>query len=492
MKLVPKLATALLSGVFVVITVFTVWRIREEIRAFHQDVREQQRVIALTTAASLYKGRTREEAMRLAARVDATRQVIRVRFVSLSSNPAPALAPRVAAAGVRLMPTGVTQLVRRIGAAEADSLLTYMAAPVVDEPAGAIELAQVLPPRAAFISRGVDRALLSSAAMLLISGLIVAYIGASVVGQPVSELIAAARRIGAGEFDVFGPVHRKDEFGELARALRSMGRDLQSGRDRMEQEADARIRAIEQLRHAERLATLGQLASVLAHEIGTPLNVIGGHAKMIATGTLAGPLAAESAQTIGQQCDRMTAIVRRILDYARRRPGRRALVKASDILLQATELLSGLARQRDVALLLDTAPENIELWADPDQLQQAVTNLALNAVQASSPGQSVRLSVEVCMRPERPGDDSPFVVLTVEDTGVGVSPEIQQRIFEPFFTTKPPGEGTGLGLSVVRDIVVEHGGHLQVSSAPGRGARFSIHLPQRDLPGTEPMDQANR
>lgn len=482
MKLVPKLATALLSGVFVVIAVFTVWRIREEIRAFDHDVRTQQRVIALTTAASLYKGRTREEAMRLAARVDATRNVIRVRFVSLGSDPGPALEPRVEAASVQLTVGGVTQLVRRIGSAETDSLLTYIAAPVVDEPAGAIELAQVLPPQAAFISRGVDSALLSSAAMLLISGFIVAYIGARVVGQPVSELIAAARRIGAGEFDVSGPVHRSDEFGELARALRSMGQDLESGRDRMRQEAEARIGAIEQLRHAERLVTLGQLASVLAHEIGTPLNVIGGHAKMIATGTLAGPLVAESAQTIGQQCERMTAIVRRILDYARRRPGRRAFVKATDILLQASELLSGLARQREVALLLEPAPESTELWANPDQLQQALTNLALNAVQASSPGQSVRLSIEVRARDGQAGEASRWVVLTVEDAGVGFSAEIQQRIFEPFFTTKPPGEGTGLGLSVVHDIVAEHGGSLEVSSVPGGGARFSICLPQDDLP----------
>ena len=148
-------------------------------------------------------------------------------------------------------------------------------------------------------------------------------IGARVVGKPVSQLIHATRRIGEGDFNVLDAIHRRDEFGELADALRSMSREIEAERLRTRREVEARIQALEQLRHAERLTTLGQLASVLAHEIGTPLNVIAGHGKLIAGGRLTTEGVSESATAIGEQSERITRIVRRILDYARRRPARR-------------------------------------------------------------------------------------------------------------------------------------------------------------------------
>src|SRR4029079_19530443 len=121
---------------------------------------------------------------------------------------------------------------------------------------GAIELAQPLAPRTAYISRGVSNVLASSAALLVVCGLLVALIGVRLVGKRVSELIAAARRIGAGNFDAMLALHRKDELGELARALSSMSTELGAARRRMTDETEARIRALEQLRHAERLVTL--------------------------------------------------------------------------------------------------------------------------------------------------------------------------------------------------------------------------------------------
>jgi signal transduction histidine kinase len=477
-KLVPKLALALFAGVFVVVAAFTAFRVRSEIQLFDQDARRDQRIVGLTAGAALSKTRTREEAIRLAKRVDASRESIRVRFVSLDQGAEPKLRPLVPL-DASPAPGEWKQVVkpREASKESADLLVTYVGAPVVDEAHGAIELAQPLASRAEYIWRGIWSGLASSVAMLMVGGLTVVLIGARVVGRPVSQLIHATRKIGEGDFNVLEAIRRGDEFGELAEALRSMSREIEAERLRTRREAEARIQALEQLRHADRLTTLGQLASVLAHEIGTPLNVIAGHGKLIAGGRMAADGIAESAAAIGEQSERITRIVRRILDYARRRPARRARLDAVDVVRQASALLQGLAIQRRVILDVTEPGTKALLDADPDQLQQAVTNLALNAIHASPPHAQVRLTLANVDRAVR-GDEGYFVAISVHDSGAGVADDIRHRIFEPFFTTKPPGEGTGLGLSVVKDIVEDHGGFVEVLTGAAGGSVFTIYLPR--------------
>jgi signal transduction histidine kinase len=479
-KLVPKLALALFAGVFVVVAAFTAIRVRSEIQLFDQDARRDQRIVGLTAGAALSKTRTREEAIRLAKRVDASRESIRVRFVSLDPSADPKLRPLVSLASEPPPAPGEWKQVvkpREASKESADLLVTYVGAPVVDEAHGAIELAQPLASRAEYIWRGIWSGLASSLAMLMVGGLTVVLIGARVVGQPVSQLIHATRKIGEGDFNVLEAIRRGDEFGELAEALRSMSRELEAERLRTRQEAEARIRALEQLRHADRLTTLGQLASVLAHEIGTPLNVIAGHGKLIAGGRIPADGISESAAAIGEQSERITRIVRRILDYARRRPARRARLDAADVVHQAAGLLQGLAIQRRVILDVTEPGTKALLDADPDQLQQAVTNLALNAIHASPAQGHVRLILANVDRVVS-GDERHFVAISVHDAGPGVPEDIRDRIFEPFFTTKPPGEGTGLGLSVVKDIVEDHGGFVELLTGAGGGSVFTIYLPR--------------
>ncbi|MES1184673.1 MAG: HAMP domain-containing sensor histidine kinase [Myxococcales bacterium] len=478
MKLVPKLALALFAGVFVVVAAYTAFRVRSEIELFDQDVRRVQRIVGSTAGAALSKTRTREEAIRLARRVEASRGSIRVRFVSLDRNAAPPLRPLVPL-DLTPAPGEWKQVVkpRAPSNESADLLVTYVGAPVVDEALGAIELAQPLASRAEYIWRGIWSGLASSLAMLTVGGLTVVLIGARVVGRPVSQLIHATRKIGEGDFKVLETIRRRDEFGELADALRSMSRELEAERFRTREEAEARIQALEQLRHADRLTTLGQLASVLAHEIGTPLNVIAGHGKLIAGGRMAADGIAESAAAIGEQSERITRIVRRILDYARRRPARRARLDASDVVRQACALLQGLAVQRRVILDVIEPGNSTLLDADPDQLQQAVTNLVLNAIHATPAHEHVRVTSKNVERADRDNDER-FVAISVHDAGPGISDDIRDRIFEPFFTTKPPGEGTGLGLSVVKDIVEDHGGFVEVLAGAGGGSVFTMYLPR--------------
>jgi signal transduction histidine kinase len=478
-KLVPKLALALFAGIFVVVFAFTALRVNSGIQLFDEGVRRDQRIVGLTAGAALAKTRTREDAIRLAHRVDASRETIRVRFVSLAADSASPLRPLVPLPVAAAPAPGEWKQVvkaRDVGKESADVLVTYVGAPVVDEVHGAIELAQPLASRAEHIWRGVWSALASSLAMLVVGGVTVAVIGARVVGKPVSQLITATRRIGEGDFNVLDAIHRRDEFGELADALRSMGREIEAERLRTRREAEARIQALEQLRHAERLTTLGQLASVLAHEIGTPLNVIAGHGKLIAGGRLTSEGVSESATAIGEQSERITRIVRRILDYARRRPARRVALDPADVTRRACALVQGLAAQRDVELEIIEADGKVSLLADSDQLQQAITNLVLNAIHASSANGRVRVALASVSRATDDGQQD-FVTISVQDFGSGIPEEVRGRIFEPFFTTKPPGDGTGLGLSVVKDIIEEHGGFVEVASGSG-GSVFTVLLPR--------------
>lgn len=479
MRLVPKLALALFAGVFLVVAAFTALRAKRDVEAFDADARRDQRIVGVTAGAAVSPQLTLRDAVWLAARVNDSREGIQIRFVSLAEQASHELEPLLKLAPSERPRAGAPkQLVKsREPGQEADYLVTYVGAPTVDDPYGAVELSQPLASGAAYAWQGFLSAMASSLAMLVVGGVTMAAIGARVVGRPVAELMSAARRIGEGEFEVLQPSQRRDEFGELAGALRRMGSSLAEERRRTQHETEARISALEQLRHAERLSTLGQLASVLAHEIGTPLNVVAGHAKLIAAGKLPGELVLDSARAIGTQCDRITGIVRRVLDYARRRPAKRTTVSGSDVLSSACGLLEGLAARRGVKLEIRRDPDDFTLSADPDQLQQCLTNIVSNAIYASPDGGVVTLSLSATTR-DVSGEPRVFLAFAAEDRGPGLDEAVRARIFEPFVTTKPPGEGTGLGLSVARDIVTEHGGVIEVESEPGRGCKFTVFVPR--------------
>ncbi len=480
-RLVPKLAVALFAGVFVVVAAFTAWRAKRDIEAFDADARRDQRVVGVTAGAALSPQRTVADAIRLAARVNESREGITVRYVSLADEAqADVRALHRLAPAERPEPGAFRQIVRSREAGQpADYLVTYVGAPVIDEPLGAIELTQALASPAAYAWQAALSAIASGIAMVLVGGLMMAAIGVRVVGRPVGELMTAARRIGEGDFEVLGPTHRRDELGELAGALHRMGRSLAEARQRSQRETEARIQALEQLRHADRLSTLGQLASVLAHEIGTPLNVVAGHAKLIAAGKLPSSQVGESATAIGEQCARITGIVKRVLDYARRRPPKRTVVSGSDVLARTRALLDGLAEQRRVTLEVQSNAEAATLSADPDQLQQCLTNIVSNAIYVSPERGVVHMTLDEVERVVD-GRARRLLAFAVRDEGPGLDEATRSRVFEPFFTTKPPGEGTGLGLSVARDIVSEHGGSIEVTSVAGQGSVFTILLPRSE------------
>lgn len=234
---------------------------------------------------------------------------------------------------------------------------------------------------------------------------------------------------------------------------------IESERQRVDIEA--------QLRHADRLASIGQLAAGVAHELNEPLGGVLGFAQL----ALREPDVPEQVRAdlnrIVEASLHSREIIRKLLVFARQAPASKQPVNVNAVVEESMFLLEAGCENPGIRFERRLAPGLPDIEADAVQIRQVVTNLVINAIQAiEGPG-----TITV-----RTGTDSGGVVIVVEDTGSGMSPEVERHIFDPFFTTKDVGRGTGLGLSVVQGIVVGHGGTVEVESEPARGSRFRVRL----------------
>jgi two-component system NtrC family sensor kinase len=314
--------------------------------------------------------------------------------------------------------------------------------------------------------------------LLAVAAVMASILGTHFVGRPIHQLVGKVRRIGTGDLGTPLHLHRDDELAELASAINQMCDALSQANEAARREAAARLAAIEQLRHADRLTTVGKLASGIAHELGTPLNIVAGRASMIATREATGDEVYDNARIVMAQTERMTQIIRQLLDFARPRPVEKARIDLQGIALQTVELLRPMAEREGVRLALDEAGEAAQAVVDPGQIQQVFTNLVVNSIHASGTAGLVTLGVRrelIADGGERPAGR--FACVYVADRGHGMDAETQAHMFDPFFTTKDVGAGTGLGLSIAYGIVRDHGGWIDVKSAPGEGTTVSIFLP---------------
>ena len=318
-----------------------------------------------------------------------------------------------------------------------------------------------------------------TALMIVVTTGIVFLVTRISVARPVADLAKSFREVGSGDLRARVPVRRGDEFGRLAQAFNGMCERLEeSQRSLLDvQERERQMEA--RLRHAERLAAIGRLAAGLAHEIGTPLNVIGGRAERLLRSLQDDQPASRSLKIICAQMERIARIVRGMLDFARMREPRLARAEVAPILGKVTDFLGQKFEEARVQVV---APDGdaCAVLADPDQIHQVFLNLCTNALDAMPRGGTLRMSAVRVARshPEGNGMAQPFVAVTFEDTGIGIPKENLERIFDPFFTTKDVGRGTGLGLSISYGIVREHGGFFDIESQPGRGTRLVVYLPE--------------
>ncbi len=234
------------------------------------------------------------------------------------------------------------------------------------------------------------------------------------------------------------------------------------------------LRALEsQLLRTEKLATVGVLAAGIAHEVGTPLGVVRGRAEYVLGKLGQEHPQASGVQVIIEQIDRVSRTIRQLLDFSRLQPAAAHATSLTPVTRAVAELLKFELEKRKVALALDVPEDLAPLLADPDQLQQVLVNLTLNSAAACQPGGRVHISAS----PEIAEAPSQRVRITVEDDGCGIPAQNLHQVFDPFFTTKKRGQGTGLGLAVVAQIVRNHGGQVEIESEDGKGTRVIVHWP---------------
>jgi two-component system NtrC family sensor kinase len=352
-------------------------------------------------------------------------------------------------------------------------LLTYIRVEVPEGRDGALEIAQSLEQLDSYVSASLRTQVIGTVTAVAFAAALALGLGVVFIGRPISRLAAKARRVGTG--DLTGPLElrQRDELGELAAEINLMC-------ERLADERAAREQATEQLRHADRLTTVGKLASGLAHELGTPLNVVQGRAKLIVDREVEGDDVQQSARIVVEQAERMTALIRQLLDFARPRMLQKVSVNAPNLARRVCELVGTIARKANVTLVVPTPDDALHADADDGQLTQVVTNLVVNAIQATPSGGTVTIEsrrIEQAAPPYVGGERRVWLAIEVQDTGAGMDEATCARVFEPFYTTKEVGDGTGLGLSVSWGIVREHGGWIDVASEPGVGSTFTVYLP---------------
>jgi signal transduction histidine kinase len=291
--------------------------------------------------------------------------------------------------------------------------------------------------------------------------------------RPLGLLLEGIRGLAAGAPRPPLPVDRPDELGRVAVAFNRMVEQLEEAQRRLLVEADRTLDLERQLRQAETLAVVGKLTSSVAHEVGTPLNIVSGRAEHLLKGLPADHAGRADLAIILAQIERISGILRSLLDTVRPRKPNVQPTRVAATLDQVLPLLRHAAAPRGVRLAAMIPGELPPVLADPSQLQQVLINVVMNALEATPRGGRVELTGQRGDHGGRAG-----VTISVADTGPGIRPELLPQVFEPFFTTKPPGQGTGLGLAICRDIVQQHGGEIDVQSQPGAGTTVTVWLPE--------------
>jgi two-component system, NtrC family, sensor kinase len=318
------------------------------------------------------------------------------------------------------------------------------------------------------------------------------------ISRPIRSLIGGARAIGHGDLTQRIDLSRRDEIGQLAEEFNRMAANLQEANAALRAQAEERLRLEQEVQQVQKMAAVGMLAAKVAHEIGTPLNVISGRAEVLSRVMPPEQPARRHLDVILSQTERIIRIIRTLLDYTRpKRPGLQA-TEILPVLGRVASLLLDRSHRRQVKLLLEIPPGLPAVEADPDQLQQIFLNLVQNALDASPPGSSVRLAegggprlIPGGRASNRRGSvEGAHLALHVLDQGTGMTPEELDRIFEPFFSTKGGGTGTGLGLAVVEEIVRAHRGEIEVLSVPGQGSEAIVRLPLAAAPDAAPAPPA--
>jgi signal transduction histidine kinase len=445
-------------------------RVHREISVFESTVREAEYQLGqgvADAAARVYSTVGERAARDLVAYVNSRESHVELRWVWLDAFEPAAAAPHADGELLARVAAGHVQARRLKSKGRADIMQIYVPVPLQGSRKAAIEVERRLDDEQDHIHQIMVHEAVSSIIAVAAGATAVLWFTRRYIGAPIRLVHEKARRIGRG--DLSGDLHvtQADELGDLAAEINAMCHRLREAQTKVLDETAARVQAVERLRHADRLSTIGTIAAGVAHEIGTPLAIVRSRAQMMADEADSDGELRENIRQIQEQAVRMESIIRALLDFARLKPPQREPADLTAVLRTALRLVEPMARRSSVTVQL-RAEEPVPAHVDAFQFQQVITNLVVNGIQAMPGGGTLRVEVEKA---------DGAVALHVRDSGEGIPPGDEQRIFEPFYTTKPAGAGTGLGLTIVQEIVREHGGTIAAKSTRGGGSTFTILLP---------------
>ena len=387
-----------------------------------------------------------------------------------------------------VLPVARLAVERRQPVTTGEGRLRIVAAPVVrdSQAIGAVTVTTSFASLEQLSARGRRVTLWFALPAIVALTLLVDLLARRLVHRPIAAIRETMERAGAGEFGVRAPIDRPDEMGAVADGLNRMlasleqfNADLRARvdeataglREKNAELVDSYQRVLtlrEALARAEQMAALGQMAANMAHQIGTPLNLISGYVQLMIQDARAAGESRQRLETIQTQIGRVVAA-------CTRHAGLRT--QAHTAVAKRRCCPVGRANQRDIEAgsacrergrPLEDQGRLPRIQADPVQLELALLNLVSNALDAMPRGGQLEIAAA------REGEG---VRMTVSDTGAGIPPDVLPRVFEPWVTTKAAGRGTGLGLSITREVIVSHGGSIAVRSEPGRGTVFTLDLP---------------
>ena len=336
----------------------------------------------------------------------------------------------------------------------------------------------------ATFARALREGIVFRAIVLLCFVLTIVFLTRWSIARPIRALILAARAVGGGDLNQRIEGRHTNEIGELAREFNRMAERLELAQRAVVAQSAKRLQLEREVQQAQKLVAVGMLAAQVAHEVGTPLNVIAGRAEALGRRLAPDHPDRRQLETIQNQADRIAGIVRGLLDYARpRRPTLRP-EPLLPLLARVIDLVEGRDRGRGVRVRMDVPAGAPAVLGDADQLQQVFINLLTNALDASPAGGTVAvtegpepvLAADGRAAVVRGHAEPPVVSIHVLDQGPGVTAEELAQIFQPFFSTKH-GHGTGLGLPIVEEIVRAHRGEVEMLSIAGRGTEVIVRLP---------------
>jgi signal transduction histidine kinase len=378
------------------------------------------------------------------------------------------------------------EFIREIEARKYLSVITPLK--FADRQRGALEMVKPLALIEDDIFEARVNGIVTTLFLLAVIFLVVAVVMRRSLTKPFQSLLLGARILGRGDLAYRVRVPRaKDELALLAEEFNRMADSLEAQRRVAEREAENRLALERELRHTERLASVGRLAAGIAHELGAPLNVIDARAEQLLARADAAPeKRAKNLTIIRAQTERISKIVRQLLTLARPYDFRRAPVELGAALAATLEQIVANARRQKVEIHFTRAAD-LTVSADRDYLGQVLLNIAMNALQAMPEGGSLTASTGTADR-----SGTSFAFARISDTGTGIAAENLEKIFDPFYTTKDIGQGTGLGLAVAYRIVEEHGGTIEAENNPAGGATFTVYLPLGSEPSAASGSLRNR